>query len=253
MSQFQAVILAAGLGSRLRGFANGLPKSLMRIGEKTFLQIHLENFQRFGIKDVIIVVGFKEKMIKKEIDRLGINLNIEFVTSHEYKTTNHGWSLFLTNEAIAKNPKPLLIAHADTYYQPDILTTLIESTAEDLVLVDSNFEVITNDELLVFGEGGRVDSLEYADKAVVNQTCLGEFIGLHKFSYEFSMGFMLYLEQHFTQVGRNDGYDWLLGRYVHDENVELRYELIDSPNWINVNHEDDYKAAERIYKELNRL
>jgi NDP-sugar pyrophosphorylase family protein len=52
----QAVILAGGLGKRLRPFTETIPKPLLPIGEKAILEIQIERLKSFGIEEIFITI-----------------------------------------------------------------------------------------------------------------------------------------------------------------------------------------------------
>jgi len=60
----KAVILAGGIGMRLRPFTFSIPKPLLPIGEKPILEIIIERLKGFGFEELILAVGYKSKMIQ---------------------------------------------------------------------------------------------------------------------------------------------------------------------------------------------
>ncbi|MFH1770854.1 MAG: sugar phosphate nucleotidyltransferase [archaeon] len=73
----KAVILAGGKGKRLKLLSRGLPKPLMEIQGKPIIQYNIELFKKFGIKDIIISVGYKADLIKKKLGdgkKFGVNI-----------------------------------------------------------------------------------------------------------------------------------------------------------------------------------
>lgn len=60
----KAIILAGGIGIRLRPFTFSIPKPLLPIGEKPILQIIIERLKRFGFREFILAVGYKSKMVE---------------------------------------------------------------------------------------------------------------------------------------------------------------------------------------------
>jgi hypothetical protein len=79
---------------------------------------------------------------------------------------------------------------------------------------------------------------------------LGEFVGLHKFSFDFTVSFIRYLENYFKITGSSDGYDWLIGRFIKQTDYILYYQKINDFEWINVNHKEDYFYAKELSKRL---
>ena len=60
----KAVILAGGLGQRLRPFTEVIPKPLLPIGEKAILEIQIENFHKHGFDEIYLATNYKSDYIK---------------------------------------------------------------------------------------------------------------------------------------------------------------------------------------------
>ncbi len=61
----KAVILGAGLGKRLASASLGLPKVLLKIGEKTLIEHNVDKLRKIGINDIAVVVGYRGEMVKQ--------------------------------------------------------------------------------------------------------------------------------------------------------------------------------------------
>src|SRR3954453_20387700 len=75
----RAMVLAAGLGTRLRPLTNDRPKALVTVAGRTLLEITLERLRSFGVRDVIINVHhFAEALVEylESHDNFGMNLEI---------------------------------------------------------------------------------------------------------------------------------------------------------------------------------
>ena len=124
-NKLKAIILAAGIGSRIRPLTDNCPKSLLKIGDYTMLQMMLSHLQSSGINDVVIVLGYLQQKIK---DYVAINfseINVQFVTNEHYKVTNTGYSLMLT-EPFVENCD-FIKFDADVVFEQTILNKLIAS------------------------------------------------------------------------------------------------------------------------------
>ncbi len=74
----KAIILAGGLGKRLRPLTNNTPKPLLPINQKPIIQYAIENFKKHGIKEIILSIGYKADKIKeyfKDGSNLGVNIS----------------------------------------------------------------------------------------------------------------------------------------------------------------------------------
>ncbi|MEE9515217.1 MAG: NTP transferase domain-containing protein, partial [Candidatus Brocadiales bacterium] len=83
----RAIILAAGVGKRLKPLTDERPKCLIKIGGKTLLARHLEALEGLGIRDVTFVLGHLKEMILEEIEALSGDRGFRFhyLTNEGYK------------------------------------------------------------------------------------------------------------------------------------------------------------------------
>ena len=65
----QCVILAGGLGTRIQGRSGGLPKALIPVLGKPFIEYQLEWLARQGVRNVVLSVGYLGAMIAAEMRR----------------------------------------------------------------------------------------------------------------------------------------------------------------------------------------
>ena len=74
----KAIILAGGLGERLRPLTNNTPKPLLLVKGKPILEHAVENFKKHGIKDIILAVGYRADKIKEYFgdgSKFGVNIS----------------------------------------------------------------------------------------------------------------------------------------------------------------------------------
>src|SRR3990170_3573442 len=86
----QAVILAAGEGQRLRPFTVTKPKAMIAIAGKPILQYVVEALARNGIRNIVIVVGYRREQVFNYMgsgERFGVN--ITYITQERQLGTAH--------------------------------------------------------------------------------------------------------------------------------------------------------------------
>ena len=86
----QAIILAAGEGQRLRPFTTNRPKSMLSIADKPILEYVIEALAQNGIRNIVIVVGYKKEQVFDFIgsgERLGVD--ITYVSQDKQLGTAH--------------------------------------------------------------------------------------------------------------------------------------------------------------------
>ena len=90
-----AVILAAGLGSRIRPLTDDVPKTLLTIGDETILARILTGIQEAGIDDVVLVLGYLHQKVEHVVRESFPDLRVQVVVNERYEETNTGYSLLL--------------------------------------------------------------------------------------------------------------------------------------------------------------
>ena len=78
----KAVILAGGLGSRLKPFTEVIPKPLLPIGEKSVLEIQIGLLKRYGFKDIFLCTNYKSEYIEKFFGN-GSKYDVNIIISKE--------------------------------------------------------------------------------------------------------------------------------------------------------------------------
>ncbi|MFX1393074.1 MAG: bifunctional sugar-1-phosphate nucleotidylyltransferase/acetyltransferase [Promethearchaeota archaeon] len=112
----KAVILAAGEGNRLKPITSTRPKPMIPVAGKPLLEHTIVGLKAAGIKEILLIVGYKEKVIK---DYFGngnnqFNINIEYKTQEKYLGTAHATGYarnFVKNEPFLMMYGDLLVSH----------------------------------------------------------------------------------------------------------------------------------------------
>jgi choline kinase len=120
------IILAAGVGSRLRPLTDLVPKCLVTVNGEAILERVLTQINATTDVDkaIFIVTGYKAEVLTDFVDELGISVN--YVPNVDYETTNNMYSL---NLALKKcDPEAeLVIINADCFYDPQIVSEILHA------------------------------------------------------------------------------------------------------------------------------
>ena len=139
----QAIMLAAGIGSRLYGNTNTQPpKSLLQFGGKSLLHRHIEILHHLGVKGLTLVLGYRKDEILAEADRvqqaLGIQSFVDHVVNPDYRLGTVV-SLYSARSVLCSGGDVLMM-DADVLYTSTLIEKLLNSANADCLLVDKNFE-----------------------------------------------------------------------------------------------------------------
>lgn len=198
----KAVILAAGIASRLRPLTDDTPKCLLKVGEKNILELTINNIIANNIVEIIIVTGYLQEKIKNFVSNKYPGLNVTFIYNELYDSTNNIYSLWLTKESLSGDE--MLLMDSDIIFDKEIITRLLASKYETCLALKRHD--VQDEEIKVKAdENGRVIEI---GKTVKLQDAIGESIGIEKFGVET-------LKQLFTIIDR---------KIVVEKNVNQFYE-----------------------------
>lgn len=130
----QAVLLAGGLGTRLRSVVNDRPKPMALIGDKPFMEYVVLELTRQGVTEIIFAVGYKGSMVE-EYFKDGTQWGIQ--VSYAYEEELLGTAGAIKNAGSKVTEDRFLVLNADTFYQIDYsrLTSLSTERNLDMALV----------------------------------------------------------------------------------------------------------------------
>lgn len=122
----KAIILAAGLGTRLRPMTENTPKALVQVNQKPLVEYQIEFLKERGIDDIIIVVGY----LKEQFDYLKEKYGVRLVFNDKYADYNNFYSLYLVKEELANS----YVIDADNYLSR-ICSAMISNVQLTLVFI----------------------------------------------------------------------------------------------------------------------
>ena len=117
-----ALLLAAGTGSRLAPLTDEVPKCLVPVNEISILKRLVDSLQEHNFKRLVIVVGHQADCIRKFLGNFAGGMEIVYVTSPLYKTTNNIYSLWLTRKLI---DEPFLLIESDLVFDSEMLKDML--------------------------------------------------------------------------------------------------------------------------------
>ena len=174
----KAVILAAGVASRLRPLTNNTPKCLLKVGSKSILELAIENLIANKIFDIVIVTGYLENQIRDFLKIRFPELNITFYYNELYESTNNIYSLWLAGTAL--HVDGMLLMDSDIVFDERIIAKLFDSGFKSCLALKRH-DVLDEEIKVRTDNNGRV--LEIS-KEVNPSEAAGESVGIELFSKE---------------------------------------------------------------------
>ncbi len=209
----EAIILAAGQGTRLRPLTNSVPKCMVELLGRPLLMYQLEALQAVGIapENITVVCGYRSDVIELALRNAG--LPCATVLNTRFACTNMVESLMAARTVLEKG-RDTLVLYADLVYQKNILNALLSVEHEFAATVDLDWQNLwsarnehpLNDaETLKLGPEGEI--IELGKKPRTLEDIEGQYMGLIKIG----AGFGDELLRHYDSLdreGRFDGKDF---------------------------------------------
>lgn len=174
--KLKAIIIAAGMSSRLVELTEDKPKCMLDVGGKTILQYQIETFNQCGIDEIIVIRGYKKEVINYT--------GVKYVYNQNYRRNNILESLMYAESDMAGE---FIATYSDILFKRIVVEKLIESKADISVVIDTSWKSLYKNRFQ--------HPMEEAEKVCVSDNkvvrigkiinpneAYGEFIGLTKFS-----------------------------------------------------------------------
>ena len=241
----QAVILAAGMGKRLHPVTNSEPKCLIDFGGRTLLERNISILGKYGVRNVLVVIGYLGDRIREKIGYEFANVRIEYISNLAYDEGGSGHSLWLAKSRIEGES---IIMDADVLFHEMILEKLVNSDYKDCLIVDRDLKD-TGEEVKVTAESELIKEI---GKEIGNYlTCIGEYIGIIRLSKE-GWEFLVEELERFSRNGIVTAeYENAIGNMV--KRYQMHYIFTDGLPWIEIDFPKDLeKARKQIYPRISR-
>ncbi|TYB85727.1 NTP transferase domain-containing protein [Oceaniovalibus sp. ACAM 378] len=237
-----AVILAAGIGSRLSPLSDNCPKSLLSVGGSLILERMIRNCLSCGVSQFVLVLGHRADQIRQFVDKTFRGIRVTYVVNDRYRDTNTAYSLMLASPAIGT--AAFIKFDADVVFDVKILRDLIDSDMPNVLCIDRNI-ALEDEEVKVIVDD-RMQVLEIS-KTVDPKEAVGESIGIEKISAKAAP--LLFAE--LTQMMENpmhyrDYYEAAYERLLA-KGTDFHALDITGLKWTEIDTADDFAAANTMF------
>lgn len=225
----KAVILAGGLGKRLRPFTEAIPKPLLPVGEKAILEIQIERLKSFGFTEIFLATNYKSDYIENFIGD-GARYGIKLIISREKKPLGTVGPLTIIKEHLQEsflvmNGDILTLMNFKKFCQFAYKTNALLTVAIKRELVPFSFGNIFYEKDYVTGIEEKPDIVTYI------------LAGIYFFKPDI-----------FELIPDNEHYnmDLLIKLMLKKRIPVAKYEM--QEYWLDIGRMDDFKDAQDIYE-----
>jgi histidinol-phosphate/aromatic aminotransferase/cobyric acid decarboxylase-like protein/choline kinase len=242
----QAIILAAGMGKRLKELTSNATKCMVEVNGETMIHKTLGHLDKLGLNRIVFVVGYEGEKMMEYVNSLGIKTPIEVVNNDVYYKTNNIYSLYLAKDYLLEDDTLLL--ESDLVYEEAVIRKLVDNPYPSLVLVDK-FESWMDGTCVVLDKDDNIVS--FVSKKEFDFTQTDKYyktVNLYKFSKDFSeKHYVPFLEAYCKALGNNEYYEQVLKVITFLENPEIKAVKLNGEKWYEIDDVQDLDIAESIF------
>jgi len=224
----QAIILAAGRGSRIHSQVSEFPKCLLRVGGNTLLDHQLSSLFAAGIEDVSVVVGYHRDNVAR-----ACHGRVDIIDNKIWSDTNSLYSFWLAREWIKRD---IVVLNCDVLADPRVLERLLSSEKSGFAYDSSSGD--DDEHMKVEIVDGRLKSMS---KSLDQSRVHGENIGILYFTRAHAQAM---IHEANTAIDEGANKSWLataVDSFVQ-KNTMMAVDVCDLP-WIEIDYEEDLLRA----------
>lgn len=233
----QAVLLAAGMGSRLGDLTKEQPKCMTRIKGMTILERAMQTLLTVGVRQFVIVTGHKNEVLGNYLRGLHPDLDITFVHNPDYATTNNIYSLWLAANAIRSN---FLLIESDIIFTPKMLADLLPPCAASV----SPLRDWMNGTVVTIDERRDVDAMYLKNDSRPDREAF-KTVNMYSFDLKSWQNVVWPELDRAVRAGdRSSYYEKIFANAVRVGRLSLRAALCSEAEWFEVDTPEDILQAE---------
>ncbi|MBB6445384.1 2-aminoethylphosphonate aminotransferase [Bacillus benzoevorans] len=231
-----AVILAAGMGSRLGNLTAERPKGFLLLDHLPIIEHSLKKLFKSGIEKIIIGTGYCHEMYEELSERYP---SVKCIYNAQYESSGSMQTLYALQDAIQED---FILLESDLIYEQKIMTEALEHGNRDVILA-SDFTNSGDEVWIEINDKGTLQRLS-KNKAGMTRI-FGEFVGITKLSYNTFMKMCRIAEMMFPEHPKMDYEQALVSAAI---DVNLAVHTVNRLVWCEVDDEDHWqRAVEVIY------
>jgi len=233
-----ALLLAAGMGSRLAPLTDSTAKCLVEVSGITILERLLRTLKTYHFTRLVVVVGHRSDAIQDYLGDHAGDLRISYIFSPSYRTTNNIYSLWLARKAI---DEPFLLIESDLLFEESLLEEMLKpdraAISRQLPWMNGTTVTLGSAGIAAFclGEMSRPDATHY------------KTVNMYGLSRDTWRAICLRLESYIAARRTGDYYESVFADMVADGSLALAPVLFDADSWYEVDTLADLAAAELVF------
>lgn len=245
----KAIILAAGVGSRLRPLTDLRPKPLVEVNGTPILCNALQHLEVVGVEEVTLVVGYRKDAIQYACGRRFGAIDINYVESSVFDHTGSAYSLWLARDVLLSGGCYLL--EGDVFFEEKALRYLLLSQATDVAAI-APFDELMEGSAVLLTDSGFISEFRMKQTGanlIANGPRLFKTLNLFRLSAPTLKATIVPALDEIVGSGVTQAYtEELLSYLVERRGLQMAAVRCDGLRWYEIDTTEDLHAAERLFK-----
>ncbi|MEE3234166.1 MAG: phosphocholine cytidylyltransferase family protein [Candidatus Latescibacterota bacterium] len=144
----RAIVLAAGLGTRLKPLTDSCPKCLVTIKGKALIDYQLDALELVGVDDIVVVVGAMADQVRAHCGN-----RVRYIENPQFSTTNSIYSLYLASQELCEE---IFLFNCDILFHSNVLKMMLEEPKGNVLAVDTQVARVPDEMNVCFDLKGRI-------------------------------------------------------------------------------------------------
>lgn len=242
----QAIILAAGMGKRLKDLTKNNTKCMIEVNGVRLIDRVLHQLEKCALSRIIIVTGYEGQKLKDYISTLDIETPICYVDNPIFDKTNNIYSLALAKEYMVE--EDTLLLESDLIFEDSVLSALLDDPRETLALVDK-YESWMDGTCIKIGDDDSIEAFVPGSKFVFEDIPdYYKTVNIYKFSKHFSKThYVPFLDAYTTALGDNEYYEQVLRVITMLDDPEIKAKKLEGQLWYEIDDIQDLDIASSMF------
>lgn len=242
----QAIILAAGMGKRLKEYTQNNTKCMVKVNGVSLCERLMNQLDRQNLSRIVVVVGYEGQKLIDYIGTLGLKTPVSFVDNPIYDKTNNIYSLALAKDYLCEEDTVLF--ESDIIIEEAAIKAIIEDPRDTLAMVDKYeswmdgtcVKLDEEDNIAAFVPG---KDFNFNEKDEYYKT-----VNIYKFSKHFSQDiYVPFLKAYCSALGENEYYEQVLRVITMLDSPEIKGMRLSGQKWYEIDDEQDLDIAESLF------
>jgi len=240
-----ALLLAAGMGNRLSPLTDSTPKCLVEVNRIPILERLMRSLRNHGIRRLFVVTGHLSEVIEDYLGSRYAGIEIIYIDSPLYKTTNNIYSLWLAGKEI---DEPFLLIESDLVFHSELLTPMLQP---DRIAVSKMLPWMNGTTVTLNGS----NQLKAICMGAESRNCASHYktVNIYNFSRNTWRLIQERLDQYISAGKVNGYYEAVFAELVAEGAISLAPVLFEAAHWYEIDTLEDLRAAEKLFSTRSKV